>query len=58
MCQTFFVGPIKNQVKHELKITDQIPKKAAVAGTQKWRIVIDYRKINDKTIDDRYPIPM
>lgn len=24
---------------------------------QKQRLVIDYRKLNEKTIDDRYPLP-
>jgi len=34
-----------------------VPKKAGPNGEQKWRLVIDYRKLNDKTISDRYPIP-
>lgn len=34
-----------------------VPKKIDASGTQKWRLVIDYRKVNEKTIDDRYPIP-
>lgn len=34
-----------------------VPKKADASGVQKWRTVIDYRKLNDKTIDDKYPIP-
>lgn len=34
-----------------------VPKKADASGRKKWRIVVDYRKINEKTIDDRYPIP-
>lgn len=34
-----------------------VPKKADASGKRKWRIVVDYRKINDKTIDDRYPLP-
>ncbi|XP_050314887.1 uncharacterized protein LOC126749236 [Anthonomus grandis grandis] len=34
-----------------------VPKKADVTGKKKWRIVIDYRKLNEKTIGDRYPIP-
>lgn len=34
-----------------------VPKKSDASGKKKWRLVIDYRKINEKTIDDRYPIP-
>lgn len=34
-----------------------VPKKSDASGIQKWRTVIDYRKLNEKTIDDRYPIP-
>lgn len=33
------------------------PKKLDASGKQKWRIVADYRKINDKTFDDRYSLP-
>ncbi|KAI5743669.1 hypothetical protein M8J77_013901 [Diaphorina citri] len=34
-----------------------VPKKKDASGTQKWRLVIDYRKLNEKTIGDKYPIP-
>jgi hypothetical protein len=34
-----------------------VPKKQDASGKQKWRLVIDYRKLNEKTINDRYPIP-
>ena len=34
-----------------------VPKKADASLKQKWRIVIDYRKTNEKTITDRYVIP-
>lgn len=34
-----------------------VPKKTDSSGEAKWRLVVDYRKLNDKTIADRYPIP-
>lgn len=34
-----------------------VPKKIDASGKQKWRLVIDYRKLNEKTISDRYPLP-
>lgn len=34
-----------------------VPKKMDASGQRKWRIVIDYRKLNEKTIDDKYPLP-
>lgn len=34
-----------------------VPKKLDASGKRKWRIVIDYRKLNEQTIDDRYPLP-
>lgn len=34
-----------------------VPKKADASGKNKWRLVIDYRKLNEVTIDDKYPIP-
>ncbi|CAK1596608.1 unnamed protein product [Parnassius mnemosyne] len=33
------------------------PKKIDASGQQKWRIVIDYRKLNDITVGASYPIP-
>lgn len=32
-----------------------VPKKQDAIG-KKWRIVLDYRKVKEKTIDDRNPI--
>lgn len=34
-----------------------VPKKIDASGQRKWRVVIDYRKLNDITIGDSYPIP-
>ncbi len=34
-----------------------VPKKVDASGKKKWRLVIDYRKLNDLTIDDKYPLP-
>lgn len=34
-----------------------VPKKADGAGEKKWRLVINYRKVNEKTIGDDYPLP-
>ncbi|KAH8272615.1 hypothetical protein KR018_004514, partial [Drosophila ironensis] len=34
-----------------------VPKKTDASGEKKYRLVIDYRKLNAITISDRYPIP-
>lgn len=34
-----------------------IPKKLDVSGLRKWRLVIDYRKLNNCIEDDRIPLP-
>jgi len=35
-----------------------IPKKVDAAGKQKWRIVVDFRRVNEATIGDNFPIPL
>jgi hypothetical protein len=34
-----------------------VPKKEDVTGERKWRLVIDYRKVNQKTVGDAYALP-
>ena len=34
-----------------------VPKKTDATGVKKYRLVIDYRKLNEQTIGDAYPIP-
>ncbi|XP_048515211.1 uncharacterized protein LOC105692809 [Athalia rosae] len=34
-----------------------VPKKTDASGAKKWRIVIDFRKLNEKTVGDAYPLP-
>lgn len=34
-----------------------IPKKADKDGKKRWRMVIDYRKLNEITVPDKYPLP-
>lgn len=35
-----------------------VPKKMDASGKQKWRIVIDFRRLNDATVSEVYPIPL
>lgn len=34
-----------------------VPKKQDASGKKKLRLVIDYRKLNEKTVNDKFPIP-
>lgn len=34
-----------------------VPKKPDSKGNPRWRMVIDYRRLNEKTIGDAYPLP-
>lgn len=34
-----------------------VPKKKDASGKTKWRVVIDFRKLNEKTPQDNFPIP-
>ena len=35
-----------------------VPKKPDASGQKKWRLVVDFRKLNEKTIKDKYPMPI
>lgn len=34
-----------------------VPKKVDSSGNKKWRLVIDYRKLNNSIQDDKFPLP-
>jgi len=34
-----------------------VPKKSDASGEKRWRLVIDYWKLNEKTVGDAYPLP-
>jgi len=34
-----------------------VPKRAGPDGKPKWRMVVDFRKLNEKTIGDAHPLP-
>lgn len=34
-----------------------VPKKSDRSGEKKWRLVIDYRKLNERIKDDKFPLP-
>ena len=34
-----------------------VPKKPGPDGKEKWRLVVDFRKLNEKTVGNAYPLP-
>jgi len=34
-----------------------VPKKSDASGEKRWRLVFDYRKLNEKSVGDTYPLP-
>ena len=35
-----------------------VPKILDASGKTKWRVVVDFRKMNDVTVGDSFPIPV
>ena len=35
-----------------------VPKKVDASAQKKWRIVVDFRKLNEMTDQDAYPLPV
>lgn len=50
-------GIIKESISPYTSPIWVVPKKSDASGKKKFRLVIDYRKLNEKTISDKYPIP-
>lgn len=50
-------GIIKNSTSPWSSPIWIVPKKMDQSGRRKWRLVIDYRKLNEKTVNDKYPLP-
>uniref|UniRef100_A0A0C9RDU3 Pol_3 protein n=1 Tax=Fopius arisanus TaxID=64838 RepID=A0A0C9RDU3_9HYME len=48
------IGPSESPYNSPLWI---VPKKADSKGNKRWRLVIDFRELNKKTIGDSYPLP-
>lgn len=51
-------GIIQNSISPWTSPIWIVPKKLDASGKKKWRVVIDYRKLNEKTVDDKFPIPL
>lgn len=50
-------GIVKESISPYTSPVWVVPKKTDASGKKKFRLVIDYRKLNEKTINDKYPIP-
>lgn len=48
------IEPAKSPLSSPLLV---VPKKADINGEKKWRVVIDFRDLNDRIIGDKFPLP-
>ena len=55
LIKTDVIQPSKSPYNSPLWI---VPKKEDSKGNKRWRLVIDYRKLNEKTIGDAQPLPL
>lgn len=54
MLENNIIEPAKSPWSSPLLI---VPKKADANGEKKWRVVIDYRELNERIIADKFPLP-
>jgi hypothetical protein len=54
MLEDDIITPSKSRWNFPLLV---VPKKMDASGKRKWRICVDFRKLNENTIDDSYPLP-
>lgn len=54
MIESNIIRPSKSPWNSPLLI---VPKKCDKDGNKKWRVVIDFRRLNDVTIGDAFPLP-
>ena len=54
LLESDIVRPSKSLYNFPLWI---VPKKPDAQGNKRWRMVIDYRALNEKSIPDAYPLP-
>jgi hypothetical protein len=54
MTRDEIIAPSKSEWNFPLVI---VPKKTDATGKQKWRICVDFRKLNEVSVGDSFPLP-